>query len=49
VPALIATGELNVTYCHPEAVSFVKVAVASSVPVEVHRLPVWVPVLAAAL
>jgi hypothetical protein len=49
VPALIATGELNVTYCQPEAVSLVNVADASSVPVEDQRLPMWLPVLVDAL
>ncbi len=39
----------NVTCCQPEAVSLVKVAEASSVPVELQRLPMCVPVLVAAL
>ncbi len=46
---MIDTGLENVTYCQPEAVSLVNVADASSVPVELHRLPMWVPVFAAAL
>ena len=45
----MATGVAKVTCCQPELVSPVKVAVASSVPVLVHRLPMCVPVLAAAL
>ena len=48
-PAVIATGDGNVTVCQPVAVSFVKVAVARGVPVLVHRLPMWVPVLVAPL
>jgi len=39
------TGELNWTYCQPEAVSLVNVALASFVPVDDHRLPMCVPVL----
>jgi hypothetical protein len=42
--AVIATGDGNDRVCHPEAVSFAKVAVASCVPLAVHRVPVWVPV-----
>ena len=49
MPAVIVTGVAKVTCCQPEAVSLVKVAWASRVPVEDHRLPMWVPVLAAAL
>jgi hypothetical protein len=49
VPAVIATGELKVTNCQPEALSLVKVAEESSVPVEDHRLPMWVPVFVVAL
>ena len=45
VLALIATGLAKVTCCQPVAVSLVKVAWASSVPVLVHRLPTCVPVL----
>ena len=40
-----ATGVVNSTSCHPDAVSLENVAVASLVPLEVHRLPVCVPVL----
>ncbi len=44
VPAVTFTGEANVAVCHPDAVSFVNVAVASGVPpVTGHRLPVCVP------
>ena len=46
---MIATGVEKLTVCQPEAVSFVNVAEASSVPLAVHRLPMWVPVFAAAL
>ena len=49
VPAWISIGELNVTLCQPDADSLLKVALASRVPPAVHRLPVWVPVLVAAL
>ena len=45
----IDTGLENVTVCQPEALSLVNVAVASSWPLEVHRLPTWVPVLVLAL
>ena len=45
----IATGLENVTVCQPVAVSLVNVAGASSVPVAVHRLPMWVPVLVGGL
>ena len=38
------TGLAKVTCCHPDAVSFVNVADASFVPVEVHNVPMWVPV-----
>ena len=47
--AVIATGLENNICCQPEAVSFVKVTVASLVPVLDHRLPTCVPVLALAL
>ena len=47
--ALISTGLAKVTDCQPEAVSPVNVADASFVPDAVHRLPMWVPVLAALL
>ena len=44
-----ATGVPKFTCCQPEAVSLVNVAVASSVPLIVHRLPMCVPMLAGAL
>ena len=46
---MIVTGVAKVTVCQPEAVSLVNVAWASRVPAAVHRLPMCVPVLAAAL
>ena len=49
VPAVTETGLANLTVCHPDAVSLVNVAVARRVPSVVHRLPMWVPVLAVAL
>ena len=49
VPAVIVTGVAKVTCCQPEAVSLVNVACARRVPVDDHRLPMCVPVLAAAL
>ena len=45
----MATGLAKVTCCQPEAVSLVNVALASLVPVALHRLPTWVPVFAVAL
>ena len=42
-------GVGNVTCCQPDAVSPLKVAVASLVPVLLHSVPVWVPVLVAPL
>jgi hypothetical protein len=39
------TGVENMACCHPVALSLVNVTVASRVPVRVHRLPTWVPVL----
>ena len=47
--AAMATGLAKVTCCQPVAVSLVKVAVASRVPVLVQRWPTWVPVLLAPL
>ncbi len=47
--AAIATGFEKLTCCQPEALSPVKVADAKSVPLALHRLPMCVPVLAAAL
>ena len=43
------TGVEKLACCQPEAVSPVKVTCASFVPPEVHSVPTWVPVLAAAL
>jgi len=43
VPAEICTGLLKITVCQPLAVSLVKVAVASLVPVLDHSVPTWVP------
>ena len=47
--AAIVTGVGNVTCCQPDAVSPLKVAEASSVPPELQRLPMCVPVLVVAL
>ena len=49
MPAVIDTGVAKVTCCQPVAVSLVKVALASLVPEDVHRLPMWVPVLSVPL
>ena len=49
VPAVIATGEEKSSSCHPLAVSPVNVPDASSVPDEVHRLPVCAPVSSVSL
>ncbi len=49
LPAVIATGVDSCTSCQPDAVSLVKVAEASKVPVFDQRLPTCVPVLAAHL
>ena len=49
MPALTFTGVEKVICCQPEAVSPLKVPVASSVPLVVHRLPMCVPVFAVAL
>ena len=49
MPAVTATGLANVTVCHPEALSLAKVAWARRVPVEVHRLPMCVPMFVDAL
>jgi hypothetical protein len=43
--AVIATGVANCTSCQPLAVSRLKVAEASNVPVALHNFPVCVPVL----
>jgi hypothetical protein len=45
VLAAVGTDGVKVTSCHPEPLSPVKVAEASSVPVLVHRFPTCVPVL----
>ena len=42
----MVTGVEKYACCQPEAVSEANVADASLVPVELHRLPTWVPVLA---
>ncbi len=47
--ALIETGLEKVACCHPVELSLVKVTVASLVPDDDHRLPMWVPVLVLAL
>ena len=49
VPAVIATGEEKSSSCHPLAVSPLNVPDASSVPVELHKLPVCAPVLSDSL
>ena len=46
---MIATGDENVTCCHPDADSAENVAVASNVPDADHRFPTWVPVFPAPL
>ena len=45
----MATGDEKLTCCQPDADSPVNVAVASKVPVELQRLPTWVPVAPVAL
>ena len=45
VPAVIATGLDKLSSCQPLAVSLAKVPVASKVPLDVHRVPTWLPVL----
>jgi hypothetical protein len=47
--AVIAIGVVKFACCHPDAVSLVKAAVPSKVPVAVHSRPVWLPVFADAL
>jgi hypothetical protein len=49
VLALIVMGLAKVAVCQPVAVSPVKVTVPRLPPAAVHRLPTWVPVLAAPL
>ena len=46
---IVGSGVAKFTCCHPDAVSFVKVAFSRSVPVLDQRLPTWVPVFVAAL
>jgi hypothetical protein len=45
VPEVTATGDEKSSSCHPDAVSPANVPLASNVPEELHRLPVWLPVL----
>jgi hypothetical protein len=45
VLAVTATGDENVTFCQPLAVSLENVADARRVPELDHRLPTWVPPL----
>ena len=49
VPPVTATAEPNTNVCHPDDDSPVKVPLDSGVPVDVHRVPVWVPVFPAPL
>ena len=49
VPAVTATGVEKSSSCHPCADSSLNVPDASRGPLEVHRLPVCVPVLSASL
>ena len=49
VPAVTATGEEKSSSCHPDAVSLLNVPDASSVPEELHKLPICAPVLSASL
>jgi hypothetical protein len=49
VPAVTATGAEKSSSCHPDAVSPLNVPDASSVPVEVQRLPTCAPVLSDSL
>ena len=44
MPAVTAIGVGKLACCQPLAVSLVKVAVPSLVPVPVHSVPTWVPV-----
>ena len=46
---MIATGLEKVTVCQPEPDSPVNVACARRVPLDDHRLPLWVPVFVLAL
>ncbi len=45
MPAVMLTGFEKLACCHPLAVSFAKVTVASNVPELLHRSPTCVPVL----
>ena len=45
----MTTGVEKLACCQPDAVSLVKVTWASFVPSLAHSVPMWVPVLAAAL
>jgi hypothetical protein len=47
--ASIGTGAAKLTCCQPEAVSPANIALASSVPSRLHRLPTWVPVFSGPL
>ena len=49
VPAVTATGEEKSSSCHPDAVSSLNVPDASSVPEELHKLPICAPVLSGSL
>ena len=49
VPAVTGTGLEKASSCQPLAVSLLNVPDASSVPVELHRLPVCEPVLSVSL
>jgi hypothetical protein len=49
VPAVTATGEEKSSSCHPLAVSPLNVPDARSVPDELHKLPVCVPVSSTSL
>ena len=49
VPAVIATGEEKSSSCQPLAVSPLNVPDASSVPVELHKLPICAPVSSTSL
>ncbi len=42
---MTATGSANVARCQPDGVSFWKVTVPSELPVDVHSVPMCVPVL----
>ena len=46
---MTATGVEKSSSCQPDAVSLLNVPLASSEPVELHRLPMCVPVLSDSL